>query len=128
MSEYNEKQREQIMLSQGFAFSIECTLRNIFGCERYGFGGQIDSDRIRRHPFLSMTQGLAVLYERTPTKREQIENFIERFCFYEKMSIDDLLSFDTKEKTDDLVTVELEKENGVEQLQFIIDCFNELVN
>ena len=123
----NEQQREQVMLSQGKAVSIEFVLRNIFGCERYGFGGQVDADHIRKHPFLSMTQGLAILYERNPEKRDAIDNFIEKFNFYEDMSIDYLLQFDTKEKTEGIGTIELEKENGLEQLDYIIECFKKVV-
>ncbi len=123
----NEKQQEQLILSQGKAVSIEMILRRIFNCDRGGFGGQVDSDSIRKHPFLSMTQGLAVLYERNPEKRAEINQFIEDFSFYEKMSIDYLLSFDTKEKTEDNHTIEIEKENGKEQLDYIIDCFRAIV-
>lgn len=123
----NEKQQEQMMKSQGKADSIEFVLRRIFDCDRLGFGGQVDADRIRKHPFLSMTQGLAVLYERNPEKRERIDQFIDDCCFYEDMSIDYLLSFDTKEKVEDGHTIEIEKENGVEQLDYIIDCFREIV-
>ena len=82
----NEKQSEQVMLSQGKAVAIEWTLRSIFNCDRFGFGGQINSDAIRKHPFLSMTQGLAVIYERIPEKRTAIYKFIEDFSFYEEKS------------------------------------------
>lgn len=123
----NEKQSEQVMLSQGKAISIEWIMRRIFDCDQLGFGGQVSADHIRKHPFLSMTQGLAVLYERIPEKRNAINKFIEDFSFYENMSIDYLLSFDTKEKTDGIGTIEIEKENGLEQLDYIIDCFREIV-
>ena len=123
----NKKQSEQVMLSQSKACEIEWILSSIFDCERSGFGGQVDSDKIRKHPFLSMTQGLAVLYERNPKKRDTINKFIKDFSFYEDMSIDYLLSFDTKEKTEDMCTIGIEKENGLEQLDYIIDCFREIV-
>ena len=115
------------MLSQSYAVSIELILRRIFNCERLGFGGQINSDNIRKHPFLSMTQGLAVLYERYPTKREKINRFIEDFSLYENMSIDYLLSFDTREKKDGKYTIEIEKANGLEELNYIIDSFKNIV-
>lgn len=127
MNGMNDKQNEQVMLSQGKAVSIELVLRSVFNCDRYGFGGQIDSDRIRQHPFLSMTQGLAVLYERNPEKRKDIDEFIENFSFFENMSIDYLLSFDTREKIEGIQTIKIEKENGLEQLDYIIDCFRALV-
>ena len=123
----NEKQNEQVMKSQGYAHSIENILKKIFDCDRSGFGGQIDADRIRRHPFLSITQGLAVLYERIPEKRSSIEAFIENFTFYKEMSIDYLLSFDTNTKTEGVSTLEIDKDNGLEQLEYIITCFREIV-
>ena len=43
------------------------------------------------------------------------------------MSIDYLLSFDTNEKTEGLGTIEIDKENGVDQLDYIISRFNEIV-
>lgn len=128
MKNLNKKQNEQIMLSQSKAVSIEMILRGIFNCERCGFGGQINSDNIRKHPFLSMTQGLAVLYVKHPEKKEDIDCFIENFSFYENMPIDYILSFDTKEKTEDNHTIEIEKDNGVEQLDYIIDCFRKIVD
>ena len=47
--------------------------------------------------------------------------------FYEDISIDYLLSFDTNEKTEGLGTIEIDKENGVDQLDYIISRFNEIV-
>ena len=52
----------QVMQAQGFAVDIELTLGKIFKCQRGGFGGMVDADAIRKHPFLSMAQGLAYLY------------------------------------------------------------------
>ena len=51
----------------------------------------------------------------------------EDFSFYEDMSIDYLLSFDTNEKTEGLGAIEIDKENGVDQLDYIISRFNEIV-
>ena len=56
-----EQIQEQVMKAQGYAVEIEHSLSSIFECDRYGFGGEVNSDCIRKHPFLSMTQGLAYL-------------------------------------------------------------------
>ena len=72
-----EQIQVQVMRAQGLAGEIEFILRDIFSCERFGFGGQVNSDRIRRHPYLSMVQGLAYLFALKPQKREAIENFVE---------------------------------------------------
>ena len=50
-----EQIQSQIMKAQGYAVDIEHVLRRIFDCDRYGFGGEVNSDAIRKHPFLSMT-------------------------------------------------------------------------
>ena len=41
------------------------------------FGGQINSDAIRKHPFLSMTQGLALLAKNNGL--EEVEYIISSF-------------------------------------------------
>lgn len=72
-----EQIQAQVMRAQGFAVEIEHILSNIFECDRYGFGGQVNSNEIRKHPYLSMTQGLAYLYALHPQKRKAIEGFVE---------------------------------------------------
>ena len=124
----SEKQiQEQVMKAQGFAVEIEHILSNIFECERFGFGGQVNSDRVRRHPYLSMTQGLAYLYALCPQKQKSIDTFVENFSFYEEMSLDALLSFDTNEKTIDKCTIQIEKDNGLEQVEYMISEFRKVV-
>ena len=122
-----EQIQAQVMRAQGLAGEIEFILRDIFVCERFGFGGQVNSDRIRRHPYLSMVQGLAYIYALNPRKREAIEEFVERFSFYENMHMDELLSFDTNEKTIDECTIQIEKDNGLEQVEYMIEEFRKVV-
>lgn len=122
-----EQIQAQVMRAQGLAVEIESILRDIFGCDRGGFGGQVNSDRIRRHPFLSMVQGLAYLYALNPQKRGEIEEFVENFSFYEDMHMDELLSFDTNEKTIDKCTIQIEKDNGLEQVEYMIEEFRKVV-
>ena len=122
-----EQIQVQVMRAQGLAGEIEFILRDIFSCERFGFGGQVNSDRIRRHPYLSMVQGLAYLFALKPQKREAIENFVEHFSFYEGMHMDELLSFDTNEKTVDKCTIQIEKDNGLEQVEYLIEEFRKVV-
>lgn len=90
------------------------------------FGGQINSDAIRKHPFWSMTQGLAFLYAVDETNHNQIDDFIEYFSFYSDMSLDDLLSFDTNEKGINGVTIRLAKNNGLEEVEYIISSFRKV--
>ena len=77
-----EQVQGQLMKAQGYAVEIEMILRYIFKCDRFGFGGQVNSDAIRKHPYLSMTQGLAFLYATEETKRKQIDKFVDEFSFY----------------------------------------------
>lgn len=124
---YSEKAQEQMMKAQGYAVEIEMILRNIFKCNRFGFGGQVNSDAIRKHPFLSMTQGLAFLYATEESKREKIDEFIDSFSFYSDMSLDKLLSFDTKEQSFGIETIELQKDNGLEEVEYIISAFRKVI-
>ena len=122
-----EQIQAQVMKAQGFAVEIEHILSNIFECERFGFGGQVNSDRVRRHPYLSMTQGLAYLYALCPQKKKVIDRFVESFSFYEEMSLEELLSFDTNEKVIDKCTIQIEKYNGLEQVEYMIEEFRKVV-
>ncbi len=56
----------------------------------------------------------------------QIEKFIEDTSFYWKMSLDELLSFDTSTKTIDIETIELEYENGETALVDISNKFSNI--
>lgn len=122
-----EQIQAQVMRAQGLAGEIEFILRDIFECDRFGFGGQVNSDRIRRHPYLSMVQGLAYLYAINPQKRNAIDAFVEHFSFYEDMRMDELLSFDTNEKTIDKCTIQIEKENGLAQVEYMISEFRKVI-
>lgn len=124
---YSEKAQEQMMKAQGYAVEIEMILRNIFKCDRFGFGGQVNSDAIRKHPYLSMTQGLAFLYATEENKRKQIDKFVDEFSFYSDMSLDELLSFDTNEKVIGSTTIGLTKSNGLEEVEYIISAFRQAI-
>ena len=122
-----EQIQNQIMKAQGYAVEIEMILRNIFKCDRFGFGGQVNSDAIRKHPYLSMTQGLAFLYATEENKRKQIDKFVDEFSFYSDMSLDELLSFDTNEKVVGSTTIGLTKSNGLEEVEYIISAFRKAI-
>ena len=122
-----EQIKKQVMLSQSFAVEIEHILCRIFNCNRYGFGGQVNSDEIRKHPYLSMTQGLAYLYANQSQKRGLIEEFVEHFSHYQNMQLDELLSFDTNMKILDTGTIQIEKDNGLEQVEYMISEFRKVV-
>ena len=122
-----EQVQGQLMKAQGYAVEIEMILRNIFKCDRFGFGGQVNSDAIRKHPYLSMTQGLAFLYATEENKRKQIDKFVDEFSFYSDFSLDELLSFDTNEKVVGSTTIGLIKNNGLEEVEYIISAFRNVI-
>lgn len=125
--QYSKQSQEQMAKAQGYAAEIEIILRSIFNCERYGFGGQVNSDAVRKHPFLSMTQGLAFIYAASKGKRESIDKFINDFSFYSDYSLDELLSFDAKKNPTEYGTIELQKNNGLEEVEYIISSFKRAI-
>lgn len=122
-----EQIQSQLMKAQGYAVEIEMILRNIFKCDRFGFGGQVNSNAIRKHPYLSMTQGLAFLYATEENKRKQIDRFVDEFSYYWDMRLDDLLSFDTNEKMIGSDIRGITKENGLEEVEYIISAFRNVI-
>lgn len=121
-------QGNAVMRSQSYAVAIEHILGNIFGCERFGFGGVVNSDYIRKQPFAALFCGLACLYPNSDSeKKNRIEKFIEDHMFYVDMSIDFLLSFETNSKTQDITTIEIDFNNGEEALQSIIETYRDVV-
>ena len=123
----DEQMEEQIETAQHYAQSIEYSLKKIFNCNQGGFGGEIEAGIIRTHPFLSMTQGLAFIYATSPHKRKNIDKFIETFTMYSDMSLDEILSFVTNEKTIDMITFQIEKDNGLEQVRYMISEFDKVI-
>ncbi len=117
-----------VMRSQGYAVSLELRFRNIFSCDSCGVGGLVNASYIRKYPYHAMVQALTYIYANAcEEKRNDIEKFIEKFYDYSVFRIDDLLSFETKEnKISDIETFVLEKNNGIEQLEYIINEFEQL--
>ena len=117
-----------VMRSQSYAVEIEHILRKIFDCERFGFGGVVNSDYIRKQPIPAMLCGLSFIYATsTNEKKKKIEDFIDTHMFYKEMSIDYLLSFETNSKSDGLTTTEICAENGEKELNNIIEAYREVV-
>ena len=113
--------------AQMFAVNIEHILCDVFECERFGFGGIVNSDFIRRQPFTAMACGLSFIYANAETKKQaEILKFIEDYSFYSTMSIDDLLSFDTSQKNINGITIELNFKNGKEAIECMIDDFRKV--
>lgn len=116
-----------VMQSQSWAVDIEHILSKIFNCERFGFGGIVNSDYIRKHPMQSLYIGLAYIYATNPSKHGEIENFIQDNSFFDDWSIDTLLSFDSQTKTIDGCEYSLSEENGLKQLECIVEKYRTII-
>lgn len=76
---------------QNISISIEHILRNIFKCDRLGFGGIADADEVRRNPYLCMVVGLTYIYQSKDVETKgQIERFIEKYSYYSNHTVDEL--------------------------------------
>ena len=113
--------------AQSYAVSVEHILCNVFNCERFGFGGIVNSDYIRKHPYAAMTSGLAYIYATANSaKKSEITKFAEDFNFFSDMSFDELLSFDSSEKVIDGVTIGIDYENGEKAVEDMIERFRSI--
>lgn len=109
---------------QEYAVSIEQILRTVFKCERFGFGGVVDSDFIRKQPLAAMLSGLGYLHANSDSeKRKEIEVFIVENSCYLEMSLDELLSFENSIKVHGVKEMHIEYENGIKALESIIEKF-----
>ena len=107
--------------AQNYAVRIEITMRDAFECGRFEIGGLVNSDCVKRNPFMAMMVTLAYLCDRGEAEStEIISNFFERFCSYDKLSVDEILNLgeNSKESTDGNKYA-----NGEEALKDIIACF-----
>lgn len=116
-----------VMQSQSWAVSIEHVLSNIFKCDRFGFGGIVNSDYIRKHPMQSMYIGLAYIYALDSNKRAVIERFIAENGYFDDWSIDTILSFDNNKRIINGTEYSLNEENGLVALEHIVEEFRSIV-
>lgn len=82
--------------ARSYAVHIEEIMCGVFGCERFGFGGIVNSDYIRKHPFQAMCCALAKVYKGNEAK---IDAFLEHHRPFADCSLDMLLSFECKDGT-----------------------------
>ncbi len=112
--------------ANGYAIEIEAILCELFNCERWGFGGQISSNKIIEHPFLSITQGLAIVYAIKNEKRNDIDKFINNFSIYSDMTIEDIINLKAKENIFKGISILIHKNNGIEEIEYMINLFKSL--
>lgn len=110
---------------QVYAVEIEHKMERVFNCERYGVGGLVNSDHIRRYPFHSMICTLTHLY--CNANKNVIDNFFDKYSLYSDWSIDTFLSFDTQEKVINCTTYTLDVDNGEIALENMISDFTKIL-
>lgn len=75
--------------SHSLAISIEWTLCKLFNCERFGFGGFVNSDSIEASPMQSFRIGFVAIYAiASSDKRIVIDRFMDDKYQYEDMNIE----------------------------------------
>ena len=100
--------------AQNYAVRIEVIMRDAFECERFGIGGLVNSDCIRRTPFMAMMTTLAYLCDQGEAKStEVLSKFFEKFYNFWKLDVDAILNLGENSKYT----------NGEETLKDIIACF-----
>lgn len=113
--------------SQNFAVRIELIMRSVFECDRSGVGGLVESDYIRKYPFTAMISTIMYLCKRNSGDNINVaSNFFDKYGYYGKWSIDELLSFDSNTKKLDNCIYEIEYANGEEAMNAIIAAFSEV--
>lgn len=118
---------EAVMRAQSYAISMEHDMSRVFGCDRGGMAGTVDSDFIRKTPLAAVLMTCGYIYGLVDDfGKKAIENFIKETSFYWKMNLDELLSFETSSKTIGIATVEIEYENGEEAVIDITDKFSKI--
>lgn len=116
------------MNGQSYAIEIEHIIREVFSCERFGFGGVANSDFIRSQPFIAIIAALAYQFTTADVNhRSEIEKFIEDNSFYSDFSIDELISFETSEKIIEGAHIDIGFPNGEEVIKKIILDFRKVV-
>lgn len=111
--------------SQSYAVTIEHILEDVLECNRFDMAGVVNSDFIRKNPLAAILTVCGYLYADT-NKRLLVDKFIEETSFYLKMSIDELLSFESNNKVVDGCEIELDYENGEAALIDVIEKFKKL--
>lgn len=114
-----------VMRAQSYAVQIEHIMSSVFKCERYGIGGLVNSDYIRKHPYAAM---VATLTYRYYDLEHQANKFIDKYCYYADWSIDTLLGFESNISIINGSTYIINYSNGEEALKTWIQDFKQLLN
>lgn len=134
--EIQDKRIEQVMRSQGHSVTIEYQLCRIMGINRMAQDGSglldiarlhISADDVRKHPYQSMKQGLFYVLANKPSKKEEIENFLDDYAMISEMRMDDILSFATDTWTFNGGEYIIPEENGEIYIEKIIDVFEDII-
>ncbi|MDD2401681.1 MAG: hypothetical protein PHI90_11295 [Clostridia bacterium] len=78
--------------SHNYAIKIEGLLRDVFDCDRAGFGGIADADFIERSAYTAIACALARYYGVVSEKEQKkIEEYLNRYSFYSDKRLEDII-------------------------------------
>ena len=118
---------DAVMRAQAYAVDMELDMRKVFGCDRLGFAGVVDSDFIRSEPLAAVLATCGFLYANVSEKNKiLIEKFVKETIFLWQMSLDELLSFETSSRTTGYIETEIGYDNGEKAVKDIISKFSDI--
>ena len=120
---------EAVMRAQGYAIGMEHDMSRVFGCDRGGMAGKVNSDFIRRNSLAAVLMTCGYIYGLVnDSGKKKIEKFIDETSFYWEINLDELLSFETSSKVVGISTVEIDYENGEKAVIDITNKFSDICN
>jgi len=129
--ELKQKRQEQCMRAHSYGIDIEHILSKLLDLNSVSRQDaqdiqclQIDADTCAHLPFQNIKCGLFYYLALHPSKRSEVKNYIEKYCFVADMSTSDILSFVTEDDEIDGYTL---GENGEEYLKIMINDFRAII-
>lgn len=110
-----------------YATEIEHILCNVFDCNRYGFGGIVDSDVIKTNPYVAIASGLAFKYAEDLSKADMINSYIGEYGFYLKFDLDTLIKASNGEIAPGWEYDRKKYDSGEDIIKSIINALEEIV-
>lgn len=110
-----------------YATEIEHILCSVFDCDRYGFGGIVDSDFVRANPYVAIASGLAFKYAKDLSKEDVINSYLGEYGFYLKYDLDTLVKASNGEIVPGWEYDQGKYDSGEEIVKSIINALQEIV-
>ena len=70
---------------------IESAVCEVFDCNRFGFGGLVNTDFIEKCPYTAMVMSVAKYYDRlSHTDMNVASEFFDKYYYFKKSSVSDI--------------------------------------